>query len=448
MMNRVRRVLSRFPAHPDVWRVAFCPLVACLLLGGLPSRLSAQPAPTNTCLACHLQAGDERLVKPARDFSHDIHQSKGFTCASCHGGDASNATMDAMDRAKGFIGVPAHEKIPALCARCHADAEFMKRYSPSLRVDQLLEYRTSVHGRRLFESNDQKVAVCSSCHTAHSILPASDGQSSVYPVRVASTCARCHADAQYMAGYNIPTDQYRKYTASIHWTTLEKVGDLSAPTCNDCHGNHGAVPPGVTTVANVCGQCHSMQADNLQHSPHQPIFDAMGVAGCPTCHHEHDIHAASDQMLGAANPAVCAACHDPSDTGGKTAIAMRNLIDQLHGADQRANAILQQAERSGIEVSQPQFDLKDATNNLVEARLAIHTFNVGAVRGPVEKGLAIARKSYEQGVRALAELRFRRNGLFVSLAIIVLVIAALLLKIRQVERRPGGGPTVHSIEER
>jgi predicted CXXCH cytochrome family protein len=191
-----------------------------------------------------------------------------------------------------------------------------------------------------------------------------------------------------------------------------------------------------------------MQADDLRRSPHQPIFDAMGVAGCPTCHHEHDIHPASDRMLGAADPAVCAACHDPSDTGGKTAIEMRGLIDQLHAADERAGAILQRAERSGMEVSQPQFELKDAVNNLVEARLAIHTFDVGAVRGPVEKGLAIARKAHEQGVRALAELRFRRDGLFVSLAIIALVIAALALKIRQIERRPGGGPSVHSIEER
>lgn len=447
MFDAAKRVSSRVLAHRGSYAGPTCALLAFLLPAVAPSPVAAQAAPADTCVTCHLNSGDERLAKPARDFAHDIHQGKGFTCASCHGGDPTNATMAAMSRAKGFIGVPAHQKIPAVCARCHADADFMKRYSPSLRIDQLLEYRTSVHGRRLFASNDQKVAVCSSCHTAHAILPASDGRSSVYPVRVASTCGHCHADAQYMAGYNIPTDQYSKYTTSIHWTALDKIGDLSAPTCNTCHGNHGAVPPGATTVANVCGQCHSMQASNLQHSPHQSIFEAMSVPGCPTCHHEHDIHAASDQMLAAAKPGVCAACHDPSDTGGKVATAMRGLIDELHDANARASAILLRAEQSGMEVSQPQFDLKDATNNLVEARLAIHTFDVANVRGPVEKGLTIARKAHDQGVRALAELRFRRDGLFVSLAIILLVITGVALKIRQIERRPGAGPTVHSIEE-
>ncbi len=440
------RLSSHRPRRASPWR-ALAWLLAALPAALAPAGASAQaPPPTDTCVTCHLATGDERLAKPARDFAGDVHQAKGFTCADCHGGDPHAPGMEAMDRAKGFIGVPTRQKVPALCARCHSDAEFMKRYNPQLRIDQLAEYRTSVHGRRLFGQNDAKVAVCSSCHTAHSILPASDGRSTVHPLRVADTCARCHADAGYMAGYGIPTDQYAKYTKSVHWTTLSKVGDLSAPTCNSCHGNHGAVPPGVTSVANVCGQCHSMQADNLLHSPHKPAFDAMGVAGCPTCHQNHEIRQASDQMLGATAPAVCASCHDPSDAGGKAAAAMRGLIDRLRQADDRAAAVLGQAERSGMEVGEPLFALKDAESNLIKARLAIHTFDAAAVRPPVDQGLAVARKAYEAGVQALGELRFRRNGLAVSLVVIILVIAGIVLKIRQLERRPGGGPTWHSIE--
>src|SRR6266540_7241295 len=33
-----------------------------------------------------------------------------------------------------------------ICGRCHSDAQFMKRYNPALRVDQVAEYATSVHG--------------------------------------------------------------------------------------------------------------------------------------------------------------------------------------------------------------------------------------------------------------------------------------------------------------
>ena len=418
---------------------------ACLAVLLAAPSLSAQSPPASTCVDCHLQTGVDRLAAPARDFARDVHHAKGFTCADCHGGDPHDATMGAMSRSKGFIGVPAHRDVPALCGRCHSNADFMRRYNPQLRIDQVAEYRTSVHGQRLFATNDQKVAVCSSCHTAHSILPPSDTQSTVYPLHVADTCARCHADARYMAEYGIPTNQYSQYKASIHWTTLSKVGDLSAPTCNSCHGNHGAVPPGVKSVANVCGQCHAMQADHFEHSPHAAAFLAIGLPGCPTCHQNHEIHAASDRMLGASAPAVCANCHSPSDRGGRAAATMRTLIDRLRASRERALAILQRAERSGMEVGQPLFDLKGATDDLVTARLDIHTFDAAKVRTPVEQGLAVSHQAYEQGVMAFRELRVRRNGLAVSLALVLLVILGLALKIRQIERRPGGGPKWHSI---
>ena len=118
--------------------------------------------------------------------------------------------MEAMDPAKGFIGKPTRQQIPQLCGRCHADAQFMKRYNPALRVDQVAEYATSVHGRRLRELSDPKVAVCVSCHPAHSIRPPSDPKSSVYPLHVAETCGRCHADAKYMAELQDPDGPARE----------------------------------------------------------------------------------------------------------------------------------------------------------------------------------------------------------------------------------------------
>ena len=101
---------------------------------------------------------------------------------------------------------------------------------PTLRVDQVAEYATSVHGRRLRELADPKVATCVSCHPAHNIRPPSDPKSSVYPLHVADTCGRCHSDAKYMASYKIPTDQVAKYKTSVHWKAMTAKGDLSAPT--------------------------------------------------------------------------------------------------------------------------------------------------------------------------------------------------------------------------
>ena len=396
----------------------------------------AQPvAKAESCVACHLETGDERLVKPVKAFDGDIHKAKGFGCVACHGGDARAAGMEAMDPAKGYIGKPGRRQTIQVCGRCHSDARFMKQYNPSLRVDQVAEYATSVHGRRLRELDDPKVATCASCHRVHAIKPKSDPASSIHPLRVAETCGACHADAKTMADYKIPTDQLEKYRQSIHWKTMSVKGDLSAPTCNSCHGNHGAAPPGVSWVGNVCGQCHTVMAELFAKSVHARVFAQMGAPGCATCHANHDIQPASAEMVGLGDKAICAQCHGADDKGGRTATEIRTLLDALRAQHRQAGAILDRAEHAGMEVSQARFDLNGANDALVKARAAVHAFSLEAVKKEAEAGLAIGAKAQARGERALEELQFRRKGLGVSLAIILVLIAGLVLKIRQVERR-------------
>src|SRR5690242_8139173 len=242
----------------------FALAAAILLPASLP--LSAADTP-NSCLDCHSALDAPLQVTPER-FSQDIHAQKGLTCASCHGGDPTKSDMDAMSKAAGFKGKPSRKDIPALCGKCHSDGAFMRQYNPSLRTDQFSQYQTSVHGK-LLAKGDTKVAVCIDCHGVHDLRPASDTRSTVHPLNVAQTCSRCHADAAYMKGYSIPTDQFAGYSASVHHEALAVRGDLSAPTCTTCHGNHGAAPPGVGTVQNVCATCHGFQSQLIDFSPHQ-----------------------------------------------------------------------------------------------------------------------------------------------------------------------------------
>lgn len=414
--------------------IASLPLLA---LVAWTAPVGAQRAPkAESCVACHLEIGDERLVKPVQAFDGDIHKAKGFGCVACHGGDARAAGMEAMDPAKGYIGKPGRRQTIQVCGRCHSDARFMKQYNPSLRVDQVAEYATSVHGRRLRELDDPKVATCASCHRVHAIKPKSDPASSIHPLRVAETCGACHADAKTMADYKIPTDQLEKYRQSIHWKTMSVKGDLAAPTCNSCHGNHGAAPPGISWVGNVCGQCHTVMAELFAKSVHARVFAQMGAPGCATCHANHDIQPASTEMVGLGDKAVCAQCHGADDKGGRTAKEMRALIDSLRAQHQKAGAILDRAEHAGMEVSQARFDLNGANDAIVKARAAVHAFTLEAVKKEAEAGLAIGAKAQARGERALDELQFRRKGLGVSLAIILVLIAGLVLKLRQIERRP------------
>jgi hypothetical protein len=404
-----------------------------LLVSGVCAVSAAAQQRADNCRLCHRELDVERLAKPARVFDEDVHAGKGFGCVSCHGGDPTADGMEAMDTAKGYVGIPERRQIPTICGRCHSDARFMKRYNPELRVDQVTEYNSSVHGQRLREFDDPKVATCTSCHPAHTIKPPTDPASSVYPLRVAQTCGVCHANATYMKSYEIPVDQLQKYKASVHWKMMSVKGDLSAPTCNDCHGNHGAAPPGITWVGNVCEQCHEVMAKLFAKSAHAKIFIQLGTPGCATCHGNHEIKEVNDEMLGLGNQAVCATCHTAADQGGQIATDMHGLIRSLRDAFDQSRGLLRQAGRAGMEVSQAQFELNRAKDHLVQARNAVHTFTVEAVKKEVDAGLEISTKAHTRGVQALADLQFRRRGLAVSVLIILAVVAGLVVKIRQID---------------
>ncbi|MGE5850092.1 MAG: cytochrome c3 family protein [Candidatus Methylomirabilota bacterium] len=410
-------------------------LVSGALLLGV-GRAEAQKLPEgNACIECHQGIGDPRVTPPAEKFPQDIHLAKGILCQDCHGGDPKNFDPKvSMSPARGFIGKPKHQAIPQLCGKCHSNAAYMKRFNPTIRVDQVQEYFTSVHGKRL-QAGDQKVATCISCHDVHKIRAIKDQQAWTYPVKVVETCGRCHGDAKYMQGYKIATDVVEKYKQSVHYEALIKKGDLSAPTCNVCHGNHGAAPPGVDSVANVCGTCHGLTAEFFDKSPHKKGFAAMGLAPCVTCHNNHDVGKPSDTMVGTDEKAVCVNCHDTKSAGSQKAAAIRVSLDELRGAIQRATAILDRAEHAGMEVSQAKFELRGASDALLKTRATVHQFDPAPIKKLADEGVQIANKMYEKGVRATEDLKFRHRGLWVSVGIILVAIAGLVLKIREIDRR-------------
>jgi hypothetical protein len=418
-----------------------------LSLSLLPSDSRAQEN-LGSCARCHRIIDEARLSNPVRDYVDDVHYARGFGCTACHGGSSATPGRAAKAPGTGFVGAPARSEIPELCGRCHSDGLFMRRFNPSPRIDQVAEYRTSVHGQRLFGLGDQRVATCTSCHPAHSIRPPSDPESSVHPPRVAETCGGCHADPEHMRGYGIPTDQLAEYRRSVHWRAMDEGGDLSAPTCNDCHGNHGAAPPEVESVGNVCGQCHTAQQELFAASAHAAAFVELGRPGCAGCHDNHAIRETSDEMLALGPDAVCGECHTAAEWEGKTAVAMHGYIELMKRQRERADSLLVRAEEAGLEVSQAKFELEDATNAIVRARSSTHSASLDSVRTRVEDGLKITDEAQERGRSAFRDLHIRRLGLGVSSFIIVLLIAGLVMKIREVEGKksrdedpPAGGGT-------
>jgi hypothetical protein len=407
------------------------PIIAVLVL--LAGAASASAAMKDSCATCHSALEDTKLLQPAKEFESDVHHQAGLTCADCHGGDPNDDTINAMSRTKGFRGAPKKTQIPDFCARCHSDAAYMRRFNPRLRTDQLSEYLTSVHGKRL-KQGDSHVAACVDCHGVHNILAVSDTRAPVYPTNVASTCARCHSDTHLMSGYKIPADQVARYEKSVHAQMLAQ-GDASAPTCTTCHGNHGAMPPGVGSVASVCGTCHVFFAQLFQKSPHAAVFAKMGLPGCVQCHSNHEIVRPADDWVGVGPQAVCVNCHAEGDRGYDAARIMAGALAKLRTSQERADNILTTAERSGMEVSSARLQLSASNEALIKARVDVHTFDPGEVEKLTDQGVGISTKAYEAGIAALRERDLRRKGLGLSLVFIALAIAGLYLKIREIESR-------------
>jgi predicted CXXCH cytochrome family protein len=396
-----------------------------------------QPAAATGCQTCHASQESAALATPARDFAlTDVHRDRSFTCVDCHGGDgAATDKAAAKAAATGFRGKPSGAQVIAVCARCHSDAALMRKYAPKQRVDQAAEYATSVHGQQLVKG-DSRVATCISCHGAHGVRLVSDAQSPVYPLNVAATCTKCHADPEHMKGYQragapLPTDQRAAYEKSVHYKAMVERNDLSAPTCNDCHGNHGAAPPGVGAIANVCGTCHTVFATKFALSTHSQIFER----GCVECHSNHAIAQPRDAMLGTDKDALCSTCHSEGDEGHKAATAMRGGIERLKAAIAHSQEQVDSVENSGIDMADQALLLREAGNHLTVARTEMHAFDPGLVDAVLTEGIGLTAKFDGAAEAARSEVSYRRTGLGISLAFIVLVVIALQLKIRTLETR-------------
>jgi predicted CXXCH cytochrome family protein len=289
---------------------------------------------------------------------------------------------------------------------------------------------------------DAAVATCIDCHGRHGILAASNANSPVYPSHVAETCARCHSDEKVMAGrtYNdrpLPHNQYDQWRQSVHGVALLEKGDLSAPTCNDCHGNHGAMPPGVDSVANACGTCHGKIAGLFADARMKHKFEEVGLPGCATCHGNHLITQPADEMLGMQEGAVCVKCHNPENpqygatlAGAEAAKSMHDRLEQLKTDINDAEHTIRQAEQLGMEVSGPRFELRQAFDALANARTLVHSFKPGPMEATLEEGLKVTSDVNRRANDALREHTYRRLWLAASLVPILVVVTLLVFYIR------------------
>jgi len=381
-------------------------------------------------------------------YVSDVHFRRGIGCAGCHGGD-STAPMGHDFPSQWPEDADARHNdrswIPNFCGRCHSDSQYMRGFNPSLPTDQLEKYETSLHGQVLLKKKDSRAAQCVSCHGVHGIQGPKSPQSKIYPKNVPATCASCHADPKHMAGFKLPdgsplpTNQYEKYKTSVHGRALLERGDIGAPACNDCHGNHAALPPEVSSVAQICRTCHARNGILFDGSTHKQAFEAHNWPECGTCHGKHAIEKTSDAML-APQPdggGLCYTCHAKYSKNPECVATAKFFYGELTGmvkAREEFEPEIETFARRGLDTQPMHEELDRLSDSLKQSRSYIHAFERSEFAEAAAPGHEAIAKIKELMNGALEELRFRFRGLIVAAIFIAASIFLLWLKVRSMEK--------------
>jgi hypothetical protein len=113
---------------------------------------------------------------------------------------------------------------------------------------------------------------------------------------------------------------------------------------------------------------------------------------------------------------------------------MRELTSLTAGAER----VLLRARRGGVETGHAVAEIDQAVDAQIGLEVLVHGFSVDEDSEFMEthaRGMEHAEAAFEAGIAAMGELAFRRKGLLVSLAIIILVLIGLAFKIRQMSAK-------------
>jgi hypothetical protein len=390
-------------------------------LFGETSLLLAVDDDSYSCMVCH---GEQKV-----EFNQSIHAQGGILCKDCHGGDPTSLDQDAaMSPRAGFVGKLNKKQIAYLCGDCHADRKKMQSYG--IPTHQLDDYKTSRHGMAVLDKNDFDAATCTDCHGTHKILKVDNSESKVFPTNVPGTCADCHANRELMAKYNLPSNIYEEFKQGIHGIYLLEKNDRSAPTCARCHGNHGALPPGVTQVEHVCGQCHSRAAEYFEQSPHQAAMENNLMAQCISCHQQHQTQPANVAML----DTVCTRCHDESSGAFKRGQQIKALLVEAQVEIDGAGDLIDKAKLKGVDITEDEVGLERSKSYLLEAVPTIHALNISLVEENTVQAKSIASDIKLRIHEILESFRLRKLVLGVVWLFILFTVTVLYIKKKRADQ--------------
>ena len=249
------------------------------------------------CSSCHDEIGRQYLRSTHGQLlaKNDVNAP---SCKECHGG---HGVLGKRDPQSPTFSI----NVPKLCATCHREGhKAAVRYS-GRQHDIIEHYTDSIHGKGLLKSGLTVTATCTSCHTAHGVLPVKDAESTVNPNNVPTTCGQCHHGIE------------EQFENSIHSKRVAKT-NKELPVCSDCHTAHSIRRTDEDVfrldIMSKCGRCHQEIAQTYFDTYHGKVsrLGYAKTAKCYDCHGAHDVLPVTDPRshLSRANVAeTCQKCH-------------------------------------------------------------------------------------------------------------------------------------------
>ncbi|HEY6103182.1 MAG TPA: hypothetical protein VI007_08160 [bacterium] len=366
--------------------------------------LKASPHASADCTSCHADIKElphpEKLARVDCGACHSAEQAQ--YAASVHGKAASrrdpyapscttcHGTHDIIRPSE--PGSPTSTmEVPRLCGTCHREGTPVSLTRQIPQGNILGNYMDSIHGEGLFKKGLTVTAVCTSCHTAHFVLPHTDPRSSIAKQTIAKTCTRCHAQIETVHRKVISGELWEKQAhmipACVDCHSPHKVrkvfysqgmadqdclrchgkSDLTVAragqnlslftnkdeisrsrhariACVQCHtgGNPAETRPCRTMAAKVdCSVCHAEVVGQYKESRHGQLFahGSPDAPACRDCHVPHFTLSRNDSNSPTFSrnvPALCAKCHRTGEKAamryqGKQKKIVENYLESIHG---------------------------------------------------------------------------------------------------------------------
>jgi len=249
------------------------------------------------CTSCHEEVG-RQYISSTHGQLNGKNDPNAPTCKECHGTHAVLGKLDPQSPS-----FPTN--VPGLCARCHREGQKAAVRYTGRQHEIIANYTESIHGNGLLKAGLTVTATCTSCHTAHRVLPRTDPESTVNPANVPAMCGRCHHGIE------------EQFENSIHAKRISGSAK-ELPVCNDCHTAHAIRRTDEDgfrlEIMDKCGRCHAEIAKTYFDTYHGKVsrLGYTKTAKCYDCHGAHDVLAVTDPRshLSRANvAATCQKCH-------------------------------------------------------------------------------------------------------------------------------------------